>query len=167
VERNDAEEVIRSMRDYFTAMERAIRKHRGLVLQYVGDEIEAVFGVPLAYAGHADKALLAALEMRKCLEELNEDRIKTGKLPFRHGIGIHTGSVLVGNTGSEDLLSYALVGNTVNVASRIQELTKEFNCDILVNEETVLRLENPFSLEEKPPRKIKGYSKPVTVFHVL
>lgn len=167
VERNDPEEVIRSMREYFTAMERAIRKHRGLVLQYVGDEIEAVFGVPLAYAGHADKALLAALEMRKCLEALNEDRTRTAKLPFRHGIGIHTGSVLVGNTGSEDRLSYALVGNTVNVASRIQELTREFNCDILINEETVLRLENPSSLEKKPSRTIKGYSKPVTVFRVL
>ena len=84
-EKNDAQEVIRSIRTYFTAMQRAIRKHQGLVLQYVGDEVEAVFGVPLSYEGHADKAVLAALEMRKNLEELNRTRTKYGKAPsFTH-----------------------------------------------------------------------------------
>ena len=167
VEENVPEEVIKSMRAYFTAMQRAIRMHQGLVLQYVGDEIEAVFGVPLGCADHADKAILAALEMRKRLEELNNNRVKAGKTPFSHGIGIHTGMVLAGNTGSEDRLSYALIGDTVNLASRIEQLTKPFRCDILVSEETVKRLENGFQMKAEAPQKVKGYSRPLTVYRIL
>jgi class 3 adenylate cyclase len=167
VEENAPEEVIKSMRAYFTAMQKAIRMHQGLVLQYVGDEIEAVFGVPLGYADHADKAILAALEMRKRLEELNSSRMKEGKTPFSHGIGIHTGMVLTGNTGSEDRLSYALIGDTVNLASRIEQLTKALRCDILVSEETVKRLENTFQMKAETPQKVKGYSRPLTVYRLL
>ena len=167
VEQNDPEEVISSMRDYFTTMERTIRKHQGLVLQYVGDEIEAVFGVPLPYDDHTDKAVLAALELRRNLEELNQDRISKGKVPFRHGIGIHAGDVLVGNTGSDERLSYALIGDTVNVASRIEGLTKEFQCDILVSEEAVKRLNGSFNLKRESPTEIKGLSRSVTVFQVI
>ena len=167
VEKNDPEEVIRSMRAYFTAMQKSIRKHQGLVLQYVGDEVEAVFGVPVPYEGHVDKAMLAALEMRKSLEELNRLRAEEGKEPFRHGIGIHTGEVLAGNTGSEDRLSYTLIGDTVNLASRIQGLTKEFQCDILVSEDAVKGLENGFDMKKESPIMVKGYSTPVTVFRVV
>jgi len=167
VEENTPEEVIRSMREYFTAMQGAIRKHRGLVLQYVGDEIEAVFGVPIQDRSHADHALLAALEMRKSLTELNEARVAQGKTPFRHGIGIYTGTVLAGNTGSEDRLSYTLIGNTVNLASRIQGLTKDLHWDILVSRETVEKLGRSFLLQEESSRTIKGYSVPVTVHKLL
>lgn len=166
MEENEPEEVIRSLRSYFTAMRHAIRKHQGLVLQYVGDEIEAVFGVPLPYAGHADKAIEAAIEMRKNLERLNVGRTKIGKPPFRHGIGIHTGEVLAGNTGSTDRLSYTLIGRTVILASRIEQLTKRIPCDILISEETVKRLTNPYSLTKSLPQSIQGYSKPVTVYSI-
>jgi len=167
VERNPPEEAIRSMRAYFTAMQKGIRSHEGLVLQYVGDEIESVFGVPLRYPGHADKAVLAALEMRKRLDDLNKEREKEGKGPFRHGIGIHTGSVLAGNTGSEDRLSYSLIGDTVNLASRIQDLTKVFDCDILLSRETANSLQKTFQMEELPPQMVKGYSKPVVVYRIF
>jgi adenylate cyclase len=167
VEENPPEEVISSMRVYFTDMQKAISAHHGLVLQYVGDEVEAVFGVPLRHVDHADKAVLAALEMRKSLEELNQHRIKEGKAIFRHGIGICTGEVLAGNTGSEDRLSYALIGDTVNLASRIQGLTKTFHCDILVSEETVKMLEHSFHMQKELPQSVKGYSRPITVYRVL
>ncbi len=167
VEENDPEEAILSMRAYFTSMQRAIRLHEGLVLQYVGDEIEAVFGVPLKCEGHADQAIRAALEMRKALENLNNLRIAEGKLPFVHGIGICTGEVLAGNTGSEDRLSYALIGNTVNLASRMQNLTKSFHCDILISEETAKRMLHPFKMKEQSPQHVKGYSRPVTVYQVM
>ena len=167
VEENKSEEVIKSMRAYFTAMETAIHRYKGLVLQYVGDEVEAVFGVPIAYEGHADQAVLAALEMRKNLDGLNEIRRKEGKKPFKHGIGIHTGEVLAGNTGSHDRLSYALIGDTVNLGSRIQDLTKEFHCDILVSEETVKRLTHSFEMKKNPPHRVKGYSKLITVFQIV
>jgi adenylate cyclase len=120
VENNPPEEVMSGLRAYFTAMHRAIRLRRGLVLQFVGDEIEAVFGIPVRFEGHADAAVRAAIDMRRALRELNAERIASGKPRFAHGIGIHSGSVLAGNSGSEDQSAYALIGNTVNVASRIE-----------------------------------------------
>ena len=104
--------------------------------------------------------------MRARLEGLNELRLKEGKSVFRHGIGIHTGEVLAGNTGSDDRLSYALIGDTVNLASRIQGLTKEFRCDLLISEETQRKLRNTFPLERHEPHFIKGYSKPITLYSV-
>lgn len=166
VEENDPEEVIESMRAYFTAMEQAVRVHRGLVLQYVGDEIEAVFGVPVSDRLHADNAVRAALEMRNRLNSLNQHRQHQGKPGFSHGIGICTGPVLAGNTGSDNHLSYALIGDTVNLASRIQDLTKQFHCDILVSEETVNRLDQTFHIEKMPPQSVKGYSKPLTLYRL-
>lgn len=167
VEGNDPEEVLWSMREYFTAMQNAIRQNQGLVLQYVGDEIEAVFGVPSQDDSHAEDALRAAIDMRKGLEILNAKREREGKEPFKHGIGIHTGTVLAGNTGSEDRLSYTLMGATVNLTSRIQDLTKELQCDILVSAETVGNLKQGFPMRREPPRPVKGFSLPVTVYKVL
>jgi adenylate cyclase len=167
VEANDPEEVIKSMREYFTAMQAAIRNYEGLVLQYVGDEIEAVFGVPLKTADHADRAVQAAMDMRRNLEELNSRRVLLGKTPFRHGIGIHTGPVLAGNTGSEDRLSYALIGDTVNLASRIEGLTKTLQWDILVSDEAVSRLSGSFPLKREGPQTVKGFSKPIIVHKIL
>ena len=166
VDVTEPEEVIKSMREYFTAMEKAIRKFHGIVLQYVGDEIEAVFGVPINLEDHPDLAVQAALEMRKGLDELNRERIGKGKQPFEHGIGIHTGRLLAGNTGSQDRLSYALIGGTVNLASRIAGLNKTFGSDILVSSATVERLHQTFPLTEQPEQMVKGYSKPITVYRI-
>jgi class 3 adenylate cyclase len=167
VENNPPEEVIASMRAYFTAMHRAIRQHKGLVLQFVGDEIEAVFGVPVHFPDHADAAIRASLEMRAALKDLNSHRSAQGKPLFSHGIGIHSGRVLAGNSGSEEQSAYALIGNTVNVASRIQALTKELHCDILASQETVDGLTRSFEMDQQPQRMLKGYSRPVIVHRVL
>jgi len=165
VENHEPEEVIRSMRAYFTAMEKAVRSHKGLVLQYVGDEMETVFGVPLRDPEHADRAVRAALDMRRNLEALNRERADQGKPPFRHGVGIHTGMVLAGITGSEDRLSYALIGDTVNLAARIEDLARDVEADILIGEETVRQLrEKNYDLERLPARSVKGYSRPLTVY---
>ncbi len=144
VENNPPEEVISGMRAYFTAMHRAIRRHKGVVLQFVGDEIEAAFGIPLPFEDHADAALNAALDMRQALEALNAERSSQGKPAFAHGIGVHSGYVLAGNSGSDEQSAYALIGNTVNIASRIQGLTKELKCDILITK-PCLRMEPELS----------------------
>ena len=167
VEGHSPEEVIKGLRSYFTAMQQAISSNNGLVLQYVGDEIETVFGVPIWDGDHAQKAIMAALDMRVRLEKLNRIRTAEGLTPFRHGIGIHTGEVLAGNTGSEDRLSYTLIGNTVNLTSRIEGLTKKFKCDILTSEETVKGLTGSFNLKKAPPQMVKGYSKPITIYQVI
>ena len=166
VEKNDPEEVIKSLRAYFTAMQKVIRKHQGLVLQYVGDEIEAAFGAPLPYDAHANEAVKAAVEMQKSLEELNSSRLEKGKIPFRHGIGIHTGDLLAGNTGSEDQPSYALIGDTVNLASRLQSVNKRFGTEIIISEATKKRLDDSFNLKELPATKIKGKSGTERLFAI-
>ena len=166
VENNAPEEVMSGLRAYFTAMHRAIRNQRGLVLQFVGDEIEAVFGVPLHFEEHANAAVRAAIEMRSSLKVLNDERSASGKPPFAHGIGIHSGRVLAGNSGSEEQSAYSLIGNTVNVASRIEGLTREIGCDILVSQETVERLSESFPLVRESPRIVKGYSRPIVVYRI-
>jgi adenylate cyclase len=164
VERTEPREVVRDLNEYFTEMEAAIRAHRGLVLQYIGDEIEAVFGAPLRAADHADRALSAALEMRRRLEALNARRAAAGKPPLRNGIGIHTGTVLAGNIGSAERLTYALVGDAVNLASRIQGLNKDLGTDILLSEATRSRLAVEVGLEGLPAVRVKGRSVEVSVY---
>ncbi len=166
VEATGPREVVRDLNAYFSEMDQAIREHRGLVLQFIGDEIEAAFGAPIAYPAHAEMAVRAALEMRRRLQAWNAQRAQSGKAPLRHGIGIHTGSVLAGNIGSAERLSYALVGDPVNLASRIQSLNKEFGSDILVSGETRRRLDDRFDLVQLPAVRVKGKSVEVEVYRL-
>ena len=147
-------------------MDQAIRDHRGLVLQFIGDEIEAAFGAPVAYPAHAEMAVRAALEMRRRLQMWNAERVRIGKIPLRHGVGIHTGSVLAGNIGSAERHSYALVGDPVNLASRIQSLNKELGSDILVSGDTRRLLDGRFDLVRLPAVRVKGKSVEVEVYRL-
>ena len=166
VEATGPHEVVRDLNEYFTEMAGAIHAHHGLVLQFIGDEIEAVFGAPIAHPGHPLLAVRAALEMRRRLREWNARREAAGKPRFRHGIGIHTGTVLAGNIGGAERLSYALVGDPVNLASRIQGLTKDFQADILISEATRRRLDGAVPLEELPAVRVKGRADEVNVYKV-
>src|SRR6266545_3067504 len=136
------------------------------VSRALGDEIEAAFGAPVAYPTHAEMAVRAALEMRRRLAAWNDERARAGKVPLRHGIGIHTGSVLAGNIGSSERHSYALVGDPVNLASRIQNLNKEFGSDILVSGDTRRRLDGRFELLPLPAVRVKGKSVEVEVYRL-
>ncbi|MGH7333007.1 MAG: adenylate/guanylate cyclase domain-containing protein [Candidatus Rokuibacteriota bacterium] len=167
VEARDPREVVRDLNTYFGLMEGAIRDHHGLVLQFIGDEIEAVFGAPISHARHPDQAVGAALEMRRRLAAWNAERMDGGRPLFRHGIGVHTGRVLAANIGSPDRLSYALVGDPVNVASRIQGLTKEVGTDILVSADTAQRLLAPPPLTAVAAMTMKGKSTAVDLYRVI
>jgi len=167
VESTHPKQVITLMNQYFTQMTEAIKEYRGLVLQYVGDEIEAVFGAPVGYDDHTDMAAKAALEMRRRLIVLNQSLEKQGFRPFQHGIGIHTGAVLAGNVGSKDRISYALVGDTVNLASRIEGLTKKFSCDIILSQTTYDLLTGTFRTERLSSTKVKGKEEKVIIYKLL
>jgi adenylate cyclase len=164
VEASDPREVVADLNAYFTEMETAIRAHGGLVVQYIGDEIEAVFGAPVARPGHAEHAVRAALEMRTRLAAWNAARAATGRRPLRNGIGIHTGTVLAGNIGSADRLSYALVGDSVNLASRLQGLTRELHADVLVSGTTRARIDGDLPLRSLPAVRVKGRVAEVEVY---
>jgi adenylate cyclase len=164
VEASDPREVVRDLNAYFTEMEGAIRAHGGLVLQYIGDEIEAVFGAPVAQPRHAEAAVRAALEMRARLAAWNAARELAGRPRLRHGIGVHTGTVLAGNIGSADRLSYALVGDAVNLASRIQDLAKDLKTDVLVSSTTRARVAEDVGFVPQPATTVKGRTAEVEVY---
>jgi len=167
VEATAPRDVVRDLNEYFTEMAEAIRAQRGLVLQFIGDEIEAVFGAPIASRDHAAMAVRAALDMRARLRAWNARREAAGKPALRHGIGIHTGTVLAGNIGGTERLSYALVGDPVNLASRIQGLTKDFKVDILISEATRKSIDPSLPVEELPAVRVKGRAEEVNVYKVV
>jgi len=167
VARKDPKDVVKFLNEYFSEMETAVRQSKGIVLQYIGDEIEAVFGAPIPVPKHPEMAVKAAIEMRKRLEILNQKRRAKGEEPIRHGIGIHTGTVLAGSVGSPERLVYAMVGDTVNVASRIQDLNKQFGTDILISVTTEnLIKDGSFATVSLGKTPIKGKSEEIEVFKV-
>lgn len=166
-ESSSPKDVVKIINGYFSEMADAISKHNGLVLQFIGDEIEAVFGAPLFLNDHPTHAVRAAIEMRERLVFVNKNLEQWGYFPLRHGIGIHTGNVVAANIGSEDRLSYALVGDTVNVASRIQGLNKKFDTDILISATTVERLADNIEVKKLPATTVKGKRELVEIFKLI
>ena len=166
-ESKNPKQVVKKINEYFTEMAKAVRENDGLVLQYIGDEIEAVFGAPIETEDHPKKAVAAALAMRNKLKELNAKWESEGEEPMRHGTGIHTGDALAGNIGSPERLAYSLMGDTVNLAARLQELTKEFHYDILISKETQIRLDGQFSTEHVKTVKVRGKTKETEVYKVI
>lgn len=166
-ERHGPKETVEMLNQYFTAMEGVIREHNGLVLQFIGDEIEAVFGAPEPDARHPDNAVAAALDMGRALARFNGDRRERGETEIRHGIGIHTGEVLAGNVGSEQRKTYAMLGDTVNLASRLQVLTKTLDTPVLISHATRERLENKaLQLQSMGSHTLRGKREPVAVYGV-
>ncbi len=164
VEATPPKQVVTILNGYFEAMTPAIRERGGLVLQFLGDEIYAVFGAPLGLENHARQAVAAALDMRARLAEVNDRLARQQIPPLRHGIGLHTGQVLAANIGSPDRLSYLLVGDTVNVAARLQGLNKRFGTDVLLTANTRAGLADAFPLRVMPETIVKGRSRPVEIF---
>jgi len=167
VEKKTPPDVVRFLNFYFSEMERIIRKHGGIVLQFIGDEIEAVFGGTSQDAAHAGQAIAAALEMRQALERINIDRRTAGEEPVHHGIGIHTGQVLAGNVGSPERMVYAMVGDVVNVASRLQVLNKQCGTDILMSRHTKEDAADfRFPLKSMGTYPVRGKSETIDVYTV-
>lgn len=166
VETTPPKEVVKVINSYFREMDEAINHHHGLVIQYIGDEIEAVFGAPIYRNDHPVLAVRAAMDMKERLRRVNRELNRRGFPSLFHGIGIHTGEVLAANIGSPERLSYALVGDTVNLASRVQGLNKEFGTEILITAATRAALNGDFSLRELPATPVKGKSGLVELYAV-
>jgi len=159
--------MVRILNNYFSEMAPAIRSRLGSILQYLGDEIYAVFGAPNHLSDHPRQAVLAALDMRQRLIAVNESLENQGHAPLRHGIGIHSGPVVAANLGSSERLTYGLVGDTVNLASRIQGLTKKYNTDIIITAQNRMWLESEIAVEALPATLVKGKNSPIEIFKVL
>ncbi len=167
VESTHPKQVVTIMNQYFSEMTEAIKENRGLVLHFVGDAIVAVFGAPVSYDDHPDTAVEAALEMRRRILLLNENIKEQGFNPLSHGIGIHTGAVLAGNIGSKDRASYTLIGDAMNLTSRIEGLTKKFLCDIILSQTTYNLLTGNFLTKNLSSVTVKGKKQEIMIYQLL
>ncbi|MGD9580722.1 MAG: adenylate/guanylate cyclase domain-containing protein [Vampirovibrionia bacterium] len=161
------EEVSTYLNEYFTEMVEVILKHDGTVDKFMGDAIMAFFGAPLYYEDHALKAVTAALEMMETLGRLNTKWNSTGKRTLDIGIGINTGTVLIGNFGSPKLMDYTVIGDTVNLASRLESLNKESATNILISAYTYQLIKNDVEVKILGPKTVKGKSESVVVYELL
>jgi adenylate cyclase len=161
-----ADKVVSMLNHYFSVWSDVIFKHEGTIDKFVGDAVMALWGAPLRTENHAKKAVLAASEMVQKLPEINKVIEEMGLSPIRIGIGIHTGEAILGNIGSEKKLDYTVIGDTVNLASRLEGLTKTYSCDILVSEATYESIKGTVECSYVDKVKVKGKDIAVDIYKV-
>jgi adenylate cyclase len=167
-ERLSPEEVVALLNPYLEAMSKVIYKHGGTVDKYEGDAIIAFFGEPVPFKDHAVRALRASLDMRVALDELHKQWEREGRPnQMEMGIGINSGDVFVGLLGSEQRINYTVIGDNVNLASRLQDLTKTYAWPILISESTYQQVKDEFDAEFADAVTVKGKTKPVNVYKVI
>jgi adenylate cyclase len=154
------------MNEYLTPMTHIIHQHRGTIDKYMGDAIMAFWGAPLDDPQHARHAIDASMEMLKRLEEMRPQFKAKGWSEFRIGIGLNTGIMNVGNMGSQFRMAYTVLGDAVNLASRLEGATKEYDTQIIVSETTQAAVQEYFY--RKLDRVIvKGREQPVDIFEPI
>ena len=155
---------------YFEAIASAVIAEQGLLDKFIGDALMAEFGVPRS-RGDAEEALAAvraALAMRASLERLNSELVGAGRPPLRQGIGLHFGEVIAGNLGSSQRLEFTVVGASVNVASRLERLTRQFpDTPILISGALLELLPDRLEVEALGAHRLKGWPEPVEVYGLL
>ncbi len=164
---SSAHALIDYLNSYMSPMSEIIIKNEGTIDKYIGDAIMAYWNAPLQVADHADKALISALRQLEALAVLNQ-ALKQDALPqIRIGIGIHTGAVVVGEMGSDNRSDYTIIGDTVNLGSRIEGLCKSYGVSIMISEDTKNRLQQRYKIREVDSVQVKGKKKAVKLYMVL
>lgn len=164
-ERFPPDKILMMLNRYFDKMSNCIREEKGLVNKFIGDAILAIFGAPINIENHSQFALQAAIKMRIALNELNEEFESEGFPSLEIGIGIHSGEVVAGNLGTRTRMEYTVIGDTVNVASRLESLCKEFQTDLIFSESVNLSLKD-FQTEPLGSVFVKGKTKSVNIFTI-
>ena len=164
VEQQSPEETIELLNTYYALMFEAIGSHGGVVNQMIGDGLMAIFGAPLPLPGHASAAVRAALEMLALVELFNVDRVAAGKPGLRIGIGIATGQMVAGYTGTQQRATYTCIGDTVNLAARLEAHTKQAQREVLMCGDTRAALDAVLVVEALGEVAIRGKAEAVTVF---
>jgi adenylate cyclase len=150
--------------EYFTEMVECVFRHGGMLDKFIGDAVMAQWGAPLGNPDDADRAMQAAIDMMKALEELNKRWRAEGRPTLEIGIGLNHGEAFAGNIGSERRLEFTVIGDTVNTASRLCSAAGAG--EILLSEEMRKALKSPPKLTKRPPMELKGKSQPVPVYRV-
>jgi len=161
------EALVHLLNEYLTTMTRVVFRHQGLLDKYIGDGIMAVYGAPLPDAEHALQACHTALEMRRELGGLQAQWQARGLPPLHIGIGINTATMVVGNMGSELRFDYTVMGDGVNLASRLEGANKQYGTTILMSESTWQQVNDRCATRELDLIRVKGKAQPTRLFEVL
>jgi len=165
-ERRRAEDVVALLNRYFSLMHEVVWQFGGTLDKYMGDGLMAFFGAPTYQEDHPTKAVLAALEMLRQTRLHQQEWAAFGLTNLRVGIGLHTGEALVGYAGSKGRMQYTCLGNAVNLASRLEELNREFNTEILISDALYERVRNVVEAKPIGRARIRGLSSEVLVYSV-
>jgi len=160
----DPQQVVSLLNRYFTPMTALVREQKGTLDKFMGDALMAFWNAPLDVPEHAARAVATALAMRKTLGVLNAEIRDEFGVSIRIGAGIHTGTAYVGNMGSDDLINYTLIGDTVNLASRLEGLCVQYGVDIIISENVMQQCGGDFAFQYVDTLRVKGKQRPVGVY---
>ncbi len=161
------EEVVEFLNQYMSLMVGCVNETNGVVDKFIGDAIMAVWGAPVSHGNDTENAINTALLMRKALINFNKARTAAGKPAIHIGIGINTGAVLAGQIGSQERMEYTVIGDAVNLASRIESLNKPFATDILISEDSYKLVKKIFNVQAMKKITVKGKKDPQQIYAVL
>lgn len=166
-EKMSAEEVSMILNEYFAEMEPIITKYNGVINKFIGDAVMAIFGEPIQDINHAQNAVKCAYEMLKKVEYLREKWLFEGKPKIEIGVGINTGEVFIGNIGTETRMEYTVIGDTVNLASRIESYNKVYKTNLLVSSSTYASIADIADVIKISEVQIRGKAKKMNIYEVL
>jgi adenylate cyclase len=162
-----ADQVAQQLNEYFPMMVEAVLQQRGVVNDFIGDAVMAVYGAPMDNPEHPLDAVRTGIQMQAGLDALNAAWNARGLPTLRMGIGIHTGSVFAGNVGSAKRMKYTVVGDAVNVAARVEGLNKELRTTLLITGDTYAAVKDWVQVKDCGEMKVKGRHQAVPVYEVL
>jgi class 3 adenylate cyclase len=163
-ENYQASEVLRLLNEYYEVLVEVVFRHEGTVDKFIGDEMMVIWGAPVAHDNDPHRAVMAALDMKTALSEFNRKSIQKGRPEIKIGIGINTGNLMAGYIGSSHTMSYSVIGDTVNTASRL--CSSAHPGQIIISGDTWLKVKDRFEATALGDIRAKGKFKPVTAFSV-
>ncbi|MDJ1176498.1 adenylate/guanylate cyclase domain-containing protein [Roseofilum capinflatum] len=162
-----AQEVVTLLNQYFETMVEAVFNCKGTLDKFIGDALMAVFGAPLPLSNHPWMAVKSALDMRRRLAIFNQSRFMENQPHIRIGIGISSGEVVSGNIGSRKRMDYTVIGDGVNLSARLEGVTKEYGCDIIISENTYKLCGDRLWVRELDKIRVKGKNEAVSIYQVI
>lgn len=163
----EASDVVSLLNQYFETMVEAVFNYEGTLDKFIGDALMAVFGAPLPLENHAWMAIQSALDMRKRLAEFNRRRICEDQPQIHIGIGLSSGEVVSGNIGSHKRMDYTVIGDGVNLSSRLESVTKEYGCDIILSDFTYQLCRDRIWVRELDKIRVKGKAIAVNIYELI
>jgi adenylate cyclase len=166
-EQGNPEELVAQLNEYFSRMVDVVFRHKGTVDKFVGDMVMALYGAPLDDAEHAEHAVAAAIDMVRELGELNRVWAARGMAQLDIGVGINSGDMIAGNIGSSSIMSYTVIGDNVNLGSRLESLNKDYKTRIIISDATRIRLKGDYDIRPLGEVVVKGKTRPVGIFQIV